>query len=78
MQSHFHRAEHWVVVSGTAMVTRDGEETILRENVSVYVPVGTVHRLGNPGRIPQLIEVQSGAYLDEDDIIRFKDEFNRA
>jgi mannose-1-phosphate guanylyltransferase/mannose-6-phosphate isomerase len=79
LQKHFHRAEHWVVVAGTAVVTRDGEEILVRENESVYLPLGTVHRLENPGRIPLcLIEVQSGAYLAEDDIVRFEDTYGRS
>lgn len=79
LQSHFHRAEHWVVVNGTARVTRDAETMILRENESVYLPLGCVHRLENPGRIPlTLIEVQSGAYLGEDDIVRIQDTYGRA
>jgi mannose-1-phosphate guanylyltransferase/mannose-1-phosphate guanylyltransferase/mannose-6-phosphate isomerase len=69
LQKHFHRAEHWVVVSGTAIVQRDGEEIMLRENESVYLPLGCIHRMENPGKIPlTLIEVQSGSYLGEDDI----------
>jgi mannose-1-phosphate guanylyltransferase/mannose-6-phosphate isomerase len=79
LQKHFHRAEHWVVVNGTALVTRDGEEIMVRENESIYLPLGTVHRLDNPGRIPlTLIEVQSGAYLGEDDIVRIEDTYGRA
>jgi mannose-1-phosphate guanylyltransferase/mannose-6-phosphate isomerase len=79
LQSHFHRAEHWVVVNGTARVTRDAETLIVRENESVYLPLGCVHRLENPGRIPlTLIEVQSGAYLGEDDIVRLQDNYGRA
>lgn len=78
LQKHFHRAEHWVVVNGTALVTRDAEEIILRENESVFLPLGCVHRLENPGKIPlNLIEVQSGAYLEEDDIVRFEDVYQR-
>ena len=78
LQKHFHRAEHWVVVAGSALVTRDGEEILLRENESVYLPLGSVHRLENPGRIPlTLIEVQSGAYLGEDDIVRIEDHYGR-
>ena len=78
LQSHFHRAEHWVVVNGTARVTRDAEEMILQENESVYLPLGCTHRLVNPGRIPLvLIEVQSGAYLGEDDIVRYEDTYGR-
>jgi mannose-1-phosphate guanylyltransferase/mannose-6-phosphate isomerase len=78
LQSHFHRAEHWVVVNGTARVTRDAETLILRENESAYLPLGCVHRLENPGLIPlTLIEVQSGAYLGEDDIVRVEDTYGR-
>lgn len=78
LQKHFHRAEHWVVVNGTAIVTRDHEEIMVRENESIYLPLGTVHRLANPGRIPlTLIEVQSGAYLGEDDIVRLEDTYGR-
>jgi len=78
LQKHFHRAEHWVVVAGTALVTRDAELITLRENESVYLPLGAVHRLENPGRIPlTLIEVQVGAYLGEDDIVRIEDTYGR-
>jgi len=78
LQKHFHRAEHWVVVSGTALVTRDAEVSLLYENESIYLPLGAVHRLENPGKIPlTLIEVQSGAYLGEDDIVRFEDTYGR-
>jgi mannose-1-phosphate guanylyltransferase/mannose-6-phosphate isomerase len=78
LQMHYHRAEHWVVVRGTARVTR-GEETLLvTENQSTYIPVGVAHRLENPGKVPlELIEVQSGAYLGEDDIVRFGDAYGR-
>jgi len=79
LQSHFHRSEHWVVVSGVARVTLDNDEIILKRNESVYVPVGAVHRLENCGRIPlEVIEVQNGEYLGEDDIERFEDDFGRA
>jgi len=79
VQKHHHRAEHWVVVSGTAIVTIDENERLLTENQSVYIPVGAVHALENPGKIPlELIEVQSGAYLEEDDIVRFSDRYGRA
>jgi len=79
LQKHYHRAEHWVVVNGTALVTRDNEQILLRENDSVYLPLGCVHRLENPGKIPlALIEVQSGAYLGEDDIVRLEDVYGRA
>jgi mannose-1-phosphate guanylyltransferase/mannose-6-phosphate isomerase len=78
LQKHFHRAEHWVVVNGTAIVHRDGENILLRENESVYLPLGCVHRLENPGMIPlNLIEVQVGAYLGEDDIVRIEDTYGR-
>lgn len=78
LQKHFHRAEHWVVVNGTAIVTRDDEEILLRENESVFVPLGCMHRLENPGKVPlNLIEVQSGAYLGEDDIVRMQDIYQR-
>ncbi len=78
LQKHFHRAEHWVVVNGVALVTRDGEEVMVRENESIYLPLGTVHRMENPGRIPlTLIEVQSGSYLGEDDIVRIEDSYGR-
>ena len=78
LQKHYHRAEHWVIVAGTALVTRDAEQIMLRENESLYMPLGCVHRLENPGRIPlTLIEVQSGSYLGEDDIVRFEDHYGR-
>jgi mannose-1-phosphate guanylyltransferase/mannose-6-phosphate isomerase len=78
LQKHFHRAEHWTVVSGTALVTRGEETLMLKEDQSTYIPLGTVHRLENPGKIPlELIEVQSGPYLGEDDIVRFDDVYGR-
>ncbi|HTQ74987.1 MAG TPA: mannose-1-phosphate guanylyltransferase/mannose-6-phosphate isomerase [Burkholderiales bacterium] len=78
LQMHHHRAEHWVVVSGTARVTRDEETKLLAENESTYIPIGTRHRLENPGKTPLfLIEVQSGGYLGEDDIVRFEDRYKR-
>lgn len=78
LQMHHHRAEHWVVVSGTARVTRDGDTKLLAENESTYIPIGTKHRLENPGKTPLfLIEVQSGGYLGEDDIVRFEDRYKR-
>lgn len=78
LQMHYHRAEHWVVVRGTAKVTKGSEEFVLGENQSTYVPVGTAHRLENPGPIPlEIIEVQSGSYLGEDDIVRLDDRYNR-
>ncbi|WP_020408825.1 mannose-1-phosphate guanylyltransferase/mannose-6-phosphate isomerase [Hahella ganghwensis] len=79
LQKHHHRAEHWVIVSGTAKVTRGEEEMILTEDQSTYIPLGVVHRLENPGVIPvELIEVQTGSYLGEDDIVRFDDTYGRA
>lgn len=79
LQMHHHRAEHWIVVSGTARVVRGGEEIILTENQSTYIPLGVTHRLENPGVIPlELIEVQSGSYLGEDDIVRFEDVYGRS
>jgi mannose-1-phosphate guanylyltransferase/mannose-6-phosphate isomerase len=79
LQMHHHRAEHWVVVSGTARITRGEEVVLLTENQSTYIPLGVTHRLENPGRIPlQIVEVQSGAYLEEDDIVRFEDIYQRA
>ncbi len=78
LQSHVHRSEHWIVVAGTARVTVDGEVRLLSENQSVYIPLGAVHRLENPGKLPMvLIEVQTGAYLREDDIIRYEDDYAR-
>jgi len=78
LQKHFHRAEHWVVVNGVALVTRDADEVFVRENESIYLPLGCTHRLANPGRIPlTLIEVQSGSYLGEDDIVRLEDTYGR-
>lgn len=78
LQSHFHRAEHWIIVSGTARVTVDGVETLMTENQSIYIPLGAVHRLENPGKVPMmLIEVQTGTYLGEDDIIRYEDVYSR-
>jgi mannose-1-phosphate guanylyltransferase/mannose-6-phosphate isomerase len=78
VQMHHHRAEHWVVVSGTALVRIGEEERMVTENQSVYIPVGIVHSLENPGKVPlHLIEVQSGSYLGEDDIVRFEDKYGR-
>jgi mannose-1-phosphate guanylyltransferase/mannose-6-phosphate isomerase len=78
LQMHHHRAEHWVVVKGTAKVTRDDETILVRENESVYIPLGAVHRLENPGKtMLEVIEVQSGSYLGEDDIVRFDDTYGR-
>ena len=78
LQMHYHRAEHWIVVRGTARVTRGEETFLLTENESTYIPTGTKHRLENPGKVPlEIIEVQSGAYLGEDDIVRFEDNYGR-
>ena len=78
MQMHYHRAEHWIVVKGTARVTCGTETFLLSENQSSYIPLGTIHRLENPGRLPlEIIEVQSGSYLGEDDIVRFDDAYGR-
>lgn len=78
LQMHHHRAEHWVVVQGTARITRDGEVHLLSENESIYLPLGCKHRLENPGKLPlSVIEVQSGGYLGEDDIVRFEDIYKR-
>jgi mannose-1-phosphate guanylyltransferase/mannose-6-phosphate isomerase len=79
LQKHYHRAEHWVVVQGTAMVQRGEERMLVRENESIYIPIGAEHRLENPGKLPlHLIEVQSGPYLGEDDIVRIADAYGRA
>jgi mannose-1-phosphate guanylyltransferase/mannose-6-phosphate isomerase len=79
LQMHHHRAEHWIVVSGTARVTNGDEVFLLTENQSTHIPVGAVHRLENPGTIPlEIIEVRSGSYLGEDDIVRFEDRYNRS
>ncbi|WP_348700013.1 mannose-1-phosphate guanylyltransferase/mannose-6-phosphate isomerase [Duganella fentianensis] len=79
LQMHHHRAEHWIVVSGTASVTCGDKVTLLTENESTYIPIGMTHRLENPGKLPlHLIEVQSGSYLGEDDIVRFEDVYQRA
>jgi mannose-1-phosphate guanylyltransferase/mannose-6-phosphate isomerase len=78
LQKHAHRAEHWVVVKGTARITRDDEVFDLAENQSTYIPIGAVHRIENPGSEPlQIIEVQSGSYLGEDDIVRLDDTYGR-
>jgi len=79
LQKHYHRAEHWIVVKGTAEVTLDGRVFEVRENESTYLPLGGTHRLANPGKIPlELIEVQTGSYLGEDDIVRLEDIYNRS
>ena len=78
LQSHFHRSEHWIVVEGTARVTVDAEVKLISENESIYIPLGSKHRLENPGRVPMvLVEVQTGAYVGEDDIVRDEDMFAR-
>lgn len=78
VQMHHHRAEHWIVVSGTAKVTLDEKTVLLSENQSTYIPIGVVHALENPGKLPlEMIEVQSGSYLGEDDIVRFEDKYGR-
>ena len=79
LQMHHHRAEHWIVVSGTARVTKGEQSFLLSENESTFIPLGTTHRLENPGRVPlEMIEVQSGSYLGEDDIVRFEDVYGRS
>jgi len=78
LQKHFHRAEHWVVVKGTAQITVGVDVRTIHENESAYIPIGAVHRLANPGKIPlELIEVQVGSYLGEDDIERLDDVYGR-
>ena len=78
LQMHHHRAEHWVVVSGTARITCDDKTFLLSENESTYIPIGSKHRIENPGRVPlHIVEVQSGSYLGEDDIVRFEDSYGR-
>jgi mannose-1-phosphate guanylyltransferase / mannose-6-phosphate isomerase len=78
LQMHHHRAEHWIVVTGTAEITNGDKVRTLTENQSAYIPLGEVHRLVNPGSIPlEIIEVQSGGYLGEDDIVRFEDTYGR-
>ena len=78
LQKHHHRTEHWIVVSGTAEVQLNDNHQILSENQSTYIPLGCMHRLSNPGKIPlKIIEVQSGSYLEEDDIERFDDDLGR-
>ena len=78
LQKHFHRAEHWVVVKGTAEVTLNDSVVLVHENEAIYLPIGSMHRLTNPGKIPlELIEVQVGSYTGEDDIIRVEDIYGR-
>jgi mannose-1-phosphate guanylyltransferase/mannose-6-phosphate isomerase len=79
LQMHHHRAEHWIVVRGTARVTIGNKVSVLHENESIYVPSGAQHRLENPGKIDlELIEVQTGSYLGEDDIVRIEDDYHRS
>jgi mannose-1-phosphate guanylyltransferase/mannose-6-phosphate isomerase len=78
LQMHHHRAEHWIVVQGTARITCDDNTFLLAENESTYIPVGAKHRIENPGMVPlYIVEVQSGSYLGEDDIVRFEDTYGR-
>jgi mannose-1-phosphate guanylyltransferase/mannose-1-phosphate guanylyltransferase/mannose-6-phosphate isomerase len=78
LQKHHHRAEHWVVVKGTALITKGDEKILITENESTYIPLGVVHCLENPGVIPlEIVEVQSGSYLGEDDIVRYLDQYGR-
>jgi len=78
LQKHYHRSEHWIVVSGTATVTRGTEEFLVRANESTYIPMGELHRLENVGKIPLvMIEAQVGEYVGEDDIVRISDDFKR-
>lgn len=78
LQMHYHRAEHWIVVSGTAEITNGDISRLYTENQSTYIPLGTIHRLKNPGTIPLvIIEIQSGSYLGEDDIVRLDDIYGR-
>lgn len=78
LQMHHHRSEHWVVIQGTAKVTKGEEEFFLTENESIYIPIGQKHRLENPGLVPlKIVEVQNGSYVGEDDIVRFEDVYGR-
>ncbi|MDD5284325.1 MAG: cupin domain-containing protein [Desulfuromonadaceae bacterium] len=78
LQMHHHRSEHWIVVSGTALVTCDDQKIVVNVNESTFIPIGRNHRLENPGKIPLvIIEVQNGEYLGEDDIVRFDDDYDR-
>jgi mannose-6-phosphate isomerase-like protein (cupin superfamily) len=78
LQMHYHRAEHWIIVAGAAIVTRDNTRLLARENEAIFIPVGMRHRIENPGKTPLvLVEVQLGAYLEEDDIVRFEDRYGR-
>ncbi len=76
---HHHRSEHWIIVRGTAKVTLNDQVKVMQENESIYIPIGVSHRLENPGKIPlELIEVQTGSYLGEDDIVRIEDDYKRS
>ena len=78
LQKHHHRAEHWIIIKGTARVTRGDEVLVVTENQSTYIPLGEIHCLENPGKVDlELIEIQSGSYLGEDDIVRFEDRYGR-
>lgn len=78
LQSHVHRSEHWIVVEGSAIVTKGSQSNLLSENDSIYIPVGEIHRLENPGKVQmRLIEVQTGTYFGEDDIVRYDDDYGR-
>ena len=78
LQMHFHRSEHWIITGGTAKVTINDTEQMVHENESIFIPMTTKHRLENPGKLPlEIIEVQNGKYLEEDDIVRFDDEYGR-
>ncbi len=78
LQMHYHRSEHWIVIGGTAKVTIGGTESMVHENEGVFVAQTTKHRIENPGRLPlEIIEVQNGSYLGEDDIVRFEDKYGR-
>ena len=78
LQMHHHRSEHWIVLKGTAEVVLENKKFVLKENESTYIPLGAVHRLSNPGKIAlKIIEVQSGSYVGEDDIVRFEDNYGR-
>jgi mannose-6-phosphate isomerase-like protein (cupin superfamily) len=79
LQSHHHRSEHWIVVEGTARVTVDSDVRLVAEGQSIYIPLGATHRMENPGKLPMtLVEVQTGAYLGEDDIVRYEDVYSRS
>ena len=79
LQSHHHRSEHWIVVEGTAKVTLDDDVKLVSEGESIYIPIGASHRMENPGKLPMLlIEVQTGSYLGEDDIVRYEDLYKRS